>query len=177
MIFNETRLLGCFEIVQERRGDKRGHFARVFCVDEFHKHGMCADMVQANIARSRDRGTLRGLHMQVGSDAEDKLVWCTRGSAFDVAVDLRSGSATLGQWIGIALAADAGNMLYVPKGFAHGYLTLEDNTEMHYMVSAPYAPMAERGYRWDDPAFGIEWPISEDLTLSEKDQQWPAYQP
>ena len=177
MKFTETRLPGCFEIEQERRGDERGHFARVFCVDEFRAHGLCADVLQANAAYSRDRGTLRGLHFQVGADAEDKLVRCTRGSAFDVAVDLRSDSATCGQWHASTLTSEAGNMLFVPKGFAHGYLTLEDDTEMHYMVSATYAPNAEQGYRWDDPSFAIEWPISDGLILSDKDTLWPDFVP
>lgn len=175
MKFSETALSGCFEIEQEKRGDERGHFARVFCIEEFRAHGLCTDIVQANAATSRDRGTLRGLHLQSGEHAEDKLVRCTRGSVFDVAVDVRPESPTVGQWVGITLSAERGNMLFVPKGFAHGYLTLEDHTEMHYMVSAAYAPEAERGYRWDDPAFSIDWPISDGLILSDKDRQWPDY--
>ncbi|MEM7377254.1 MAG: dTDP-4-dehydrorhamnose 3,5-epimerase [Pseudomonadota bacterium] len=177
MKFTETRLAGCFEIEQERRGDDRGFFARVFCVDEFASHGLSTEFVQANAAASRDRGTLRGLHLQEGDDAEDKLVRCTRGRVFDVAVDVRPGSATRGEWVGVNLSAEAGNMLYVPKGFAHGYLTLDDHTEMHYLVSAAYAPAAERGYRWDDTAFAIDWPITEGLVLSDKDRQWADYTP
>lgn len=175
MKFTETPLSGCFVIEQERRGDDRGHFARVFCTAEFAAHGLCAHIEQANAATSRTRGTLRGLHFQRGQDAEDKLVRCTRGRAFDVAVDLRPDSATRGSWFGIELDAAQGNMLFVPKGFAHGYLTLEDDTEMHYMVSAAYAPGSEQGYCWNDPAFAIEWPITDGLTLSDKDTQWPAY--
>jgi len=146
MKFTETPLSGCFVVEQERRGDDRGHFARVFCTAEFAAHGLCAHIEQANAATS-----------------------------FDVAVDLRPDSATRGSWFGIELDAAQGNMLFVPKGFAHGYLTLEDDTEMHYMVSAAYAPGSEQGYCWNDPAFAIEWPITDGLTLSDKDTQWPAY--
>ncbi len=177
MRFTETPLSGCCVLEQERRGDDRGHFARVFCTAELEAHGLCAVVAQANAAVSRNRGTLRGLHFQTGEHAEDKLVRCTRGSAFDVAVDLRPESHTAGKWFGLTLSAELGNMLYVPKGFAHGYLTLEDDTEMHYLVSAAYAPGAEGGYRWNDPAFAIDWPITDGLTLSDKDTQWPAYEP
>lgn len=172
MLFTETKLPGCFVIEQERRGDDRGNFARVFCVEEMAAHGLCTAIKQANTAYSAKAGTLRGMHYQRDPHAEDKLVRCTAGRFFDVAVDLREGSATYRQWVGVELSADNGKMLFVPKGFAHGYLTLEDHTVATYMVSAAYAPTAEAGFRWDDPAVAIAWPLVDGLELSDKDKQW-----
>ncbi len=173
MKFTETKLAGCFVIDQEPRGDDRGSFARVFCVQEMRAHGLCVDILQANTATSAKAGTLRGMHYQMAPYSEDKLVRCTAGRLFDVAVDMRERSVTYRQWVGVELSVDNGRMLYVPKGFAHGYLTLEDNTVAHYMVTASYEPGAEIGIRWDDPALGIEWPMQEKLELSDKDKQWP----
>lgn len=173
MKFTETKLAGCFVLDQEPRGDDRGSFARVFCVQELLAHGLCADVVQANTAVSAKAGTLRGMHYQASPYGEDKLVRCTSGRLFDVAVDMREGSATYRQWVGVELSEGNGRMLYVPKGFAHGYLTLEDNTVAHYMVSAAYEPTAEAGVRWDDPMLAIEWPLRQGLELSDKDKQWP----
>ena len=172
MKFTESKLAGCFVLEQELRGDGRGNFARVFCAEEMSAHGLCTDVVQANTAYSAKVGTLRGMHYQLSPNAEDKLVRCTAGRFFDVAVDMREESPTFRQWIGLELSADNGKMLFVPKGFAHGYLTLEDNTVATYMVSAAYAPQSEAGFRWNDPAVGIEWPLSDGLELSEKDTQW-----
>ncbi len=173
MKFKETKLAGCFVLDQEPRGDDRGSFARVFCARELSEHGLCVDVVQANTAISAKAGTLRGMHYQTAPFAEDKLVRCTAGRFFDVAVDMRVESQTFRQWVGVELSADNGRMLYVPKGFAHGYLTLEDNTVAHYMVSAAYEPSAEAGIRWDDPALAIDWPMVDGLELSDKDKLWP----
>jgi len=172
VIFTETKLSGCFVLEQQTRGDDRGNFARVFCAEELAAHGLCTDVVQANTAFSLKAGTLRGMHYQRAPHAEDKLVRCTAGRFFDVAVDMRPESETFQQWFGIELSAANGKMLYVPKGFAHGYLTLEDNTVATYMVSAAYAPESEGGFRWNDSSIGIEWPMTEGLELSEKDMQW-----
>ena len=172
MKITETELSGCFVLEQELRGDDRGNFARVFCVDEMSAHGMCTDVAQANTAYSAKAGTLRGMHYQRAPHAEDKLVRCTAGRFFDVAVDLREDSSTFRQWFGIELSVDNGMMLYVPKGFAHGYLTLDDNTVATYMVSAGYSPESEAGFCWDDSAVGIEWPLKQGLELSDKDKQW-----
>jgi dTDP-4-dehydrorhamnose 3,5-epimerase len=155
--------------------DERGFFARAWCEREFSKHNLIAHMVQANISGNRKRGALRGLHYQPAPHAEVKLVRCTRGAIFDVIVDLRPDSAGHGQWLGVELTADNRRMLYVPEGFAHGYQTLANDTEVAYQVSAFYAPDVERGVRWNDPAFGIEWPITHDVVLSEKDRAWPDY--
>lgn len=172
MKFSETKLEGCFLVEQELRGDDRGNFARIFCVDEMSAHGLCVDVVQANTAYSAKAGTLRGMHYQSEPHAEDKLVRCTAGAFFDVAVDMREDSSTFHQWFGVELSAGNGRMLYVPKGFAHGYLTLEENTVASYMVSAAYMPESELGFRWDDPAIGIDWPLRDGLELSDKDKQW-----
>jgi dTDP-4-dehydrorhamnose 3,5-epimerase len=134
-------------------------------------------VAQCNISFNERRGTLRGLHYQVPPHAEVKVIRCTSGAVFDVIVDLREGSETYTRWIGVELSAENRRMLYVPEGFAHGYLTLADETETFYQVSMPYAPDAERGARWDDPAFGIEWPQAGELVISEKDRRWPDFHP
>jgi dTDP-4-dehydrorhamnose 3,5-epimerase len=173
--FEETRLAGAYVVEPQPREDERGFFARAWCEREFSEHNLASRMVQANISGSRKRGTLRGLHYQTAPHEEAKLVRCTRGAIYDVIVDLRSGSPSCAQWFGIELTADNRRMLYIPEGFAHGYQTLADDTEVTYQVSAFYAPDVERGLRWNDSAFGIEWPITDDVTLSEKDKAWPDY--
>lgn len=175
MIFHETRIEGAFVVGIEKREDERGFFARVFCRKELEAHGLNADVYQANIGVSRSRGTLRGMHYQVPPHEETKLVRCTVGSVFDVIIDLRSDSPTYKQWMGVELVAEKGTMLYVPQGCAHGYLTLTDNTEIFYLVSQFYSPGAERGVRWNDPAFGIDWPLTTDLVISDRDRNWPDW--
>jgi dTDP-4-dehydrorhamnose 3,5-epimerase len=175
VIFSPTRLEGAHVIELERREDDRGFFARAWCQKEFAERGLSTDLVQANVAWSERKGTLRGLHFQKPPHAETKVVRCTRGALFDVIVDLRPGSPTQLHWLGVELTADNRKMLYVPEGFAHGYQTLEDDTEAFYHVSAFYAPEAEWGVRWNDPAFGIEWPHPDGALLSEKDRTWPDY--
>ncbi|WP_374164810.1 dTDP-4-dehydrorhamnose 3,5-epimerase [Arcticibacter sp. MXS-1] len=172
MIFTETELKGAFIIDVKRLEDDRGFFGRSYCANEFKEHGLNINVVQANVSHNKQRGTLRGMHMQQDPFGESKLVRCTRGAIYDVIVDMRSDSATYKQWIGVELTADSFRMLYVPEGFAHGFITLEDNTDVTYQVTQFYTPQAERGYRWDDPAFNIQWPI-EPVVISPKDQVHP----
>jgi dTDP-4-dehydrorhamnose 3,5-epimerase len=174
MIFTTTALQGAYIVELERREDQRGFFARAWCQQEFEAHGLNPCIVQANLAFSPRRGTLRGLHYQLAPCEEAKLVRCTRGAVYDVIVDLRPGSPTHRRWIGVELTADNRRMLYVPEGFAHGYLTLVDESEVFYQTSQFYAPACARGVRYDDPAFGIAWPI-EIAMISDADQNWPAY--
>ena len=175
MIFKKTPIPGAFVVDIEPRGDERGFFARGFCQKEFLAHGLNPKIAQANIGVSRQRGTLRGLHYQVPPHAEAKLVRCTAGAVFDVIVDLRPASSSYRKWLGVELTADARRMLYVPEGCAHGYLALAENTEIFYLVSQFYSAGDERGLRWNDPAFGIEWPITQDLVISDKDRRWPDW--
>jgi dTDP-4-dehydrorhamnose 3,5-epimerase len=175
MIFTETRLEDAYVIDLEPRADERGFFARAWCSREFADHGLSTRLAQCNVSLNGRRGTLRGLHYQAEPHAEVKLVRCTRGAIYDVIVDLRPSSPTFCRWLGVELTAENRTMLYVPEGFAHGYQTLEDDTETFYQVSAFYAPDAERGVRWDDPAFSIEWPYPESPLISEKDRSWPDF--
>jgi len=176
MIFEETGLPGLCVVRLDRHADDRGFFARAFCREEFGEHGLMTGVAQANISRSRHAGTLRGMHFQAPPAAEAKLVRCTRGALFDVGLDLRPGSPTYGRWFGIELRADEHTMLHVPEGFAHGFQTLTDDAEAFYQVSHPYAPEQERGIRFDDPQFGIEWPRPVRV-ISDKDAAWPDYEP
>ena len=159
-----------------QHGDERGFFARMFDSRAFAAAGLVPCYVNVNNSYSAHRRTLRGLHFQLHPSAEAKVVRCVRGALFDVAVDVRPGSATNGHWVGRELTADNRLMLYVPPGFAHGFLTLCEDTEVIYMSSAFYDPERERGYRWDDPAFGIVWPHAPEV-LSAKDEAWPAMTP
>ena len=176
MKFVETPLAGAYLIDLEKRGDDRGFFARVFCRKEFGDVGLARSFVQVNNSSSADEGTLRGMHYQLHPYAETKVVRCIRGALWDCIIDLRIGSPTFGQWYGAVLAAEERRMLYVPKGFAHGFITLEPNTEAFYFVDEFYAPQHERGVRWNDPQFGIEWP-AEPKVLSEKDANHPDFDP
>lgn len=172
MTFTETPLAGAFVLDPERREDDRGFFARVYCEREFRERGLTPRVAQANVSWNPRRGTLRGMHYQVEPFREAKLVRCTRGAIHDVIADLRPDSPTRMRWVGVELTAENRRMLYVPEGFAHGFVTLEDDTEVAYQVSESYAPGAERGIRWDDPALGIEWP-AEVRVISDKDRSWP----
>jgi dTDP-4-dehydrorhamnose 3,5-epimerase len=174
MIFRETELSGAFVLESERAEDERGWFARIYDEAELEQRGLAARFAQGSIAYNEERGTLRGLHYQAEPHAEAKLVRCIRGAVHDVIVDLRPGSPTFKRWAAVELAAAHSRMLYVPEGLAHGYLTLEDGSETLYLISAPYAPEAARGVRWDDPAFGIEWP-HDPRVMSEKDKAWPDF--
>jgi dTDP-4-dehydrorhamnose 3,5-epimerase len=175
VIFTETELPGAYVIDLERRGDERGFFARAWCAEEFAEQGLSTKLVQANLSFNVHAGTVRGMHFQVDPQAEAKLVRCTRGSIYDVIIDLRPESSTYKRWIGVGLDAENRRALYVPEGFAHGYQTLAPETETFYQVSAFYTPEAEGGVRWDDPAFGIDWPDPQNAFLSEKDRNWPDF--
>ena len=172
MIFTETVLPGAYVIEPKRINDDRGYFARVWCKQELKEHGLKSDMVQSNVGFSHQKGTLRGLHFQRAPHAEVKFVRCTRGAIFDVIVDLRPESSSRYHWFGIELSEENGRMLYVPEGFAQGYITLADNTEMNYHTSAPFNADAASGVRYSDPAIGIRWPFSP-AVISEQDRNWP----
>ena len=176
MKFSATPLPGAMLIEQDRRDDSRGWFTRTFCAHEFEAHGLPARMVQGNLSLTRRAGTLRGLHWQAAPHAEDKLVQCVRGAIWDCIVDLRPGSSTYCRWFGTELTESNGRMLFVPKGFAHGFVTLADDAAVGYQMSAFYEPSAGRGARWDDPAFGIGWPVPV-IDMSDRDRQWPAFNP
>lgn len=174
MDFSETILRGAFVVTLKKLSDDRGFFARGFCREEFKAQGLIPDMLQLNIGSSLKKGTLRGMHFQAQPHQEAKFVRCTRGALFDVIVDLRRDSPTRLQWLGVELTQDNGQMLYVPEGFAHGYQTLMDDTEMYYLTSATYAAAAAGGVRHDDPAFGISWPLPVSV-ISAADAHWPDY--
>jgi dTDP-4-dehydrorhamnose 3,5-epimerase len=173
MIFRETSLPGAFVIDVEKQDDVRGFFARTWCRREFEAHGLDTRIVQCSVSFNARRGTLRGLHYQVPPYEEVKLVRCTKGVIYDVIVDVRPGSRTFLETLGVELTADNGRMLYVPKGFAHGFQTLVDETEIFYQISEYYTPEAQRGLRWDDPALGIEWPETPERVISDRDAAWP----
>ena len=175
MRFVPTKLEGAYVVELEPFVDERGTFARTWCRDEFAEHGLSVEVAQCSISRNARAGTLRGLHFQTPPHQEVKLVRCAAGGIYDVIVDLRSGSDTYAQWIGLELDAASGRALYVPKGFAHGFQTLEDATDVLYMISDPYVPEASSGFRWDDPALGIEWPEAAERTISAKDCAWPSF--
>jgi len=172
MRFRETSVVGVRLIEPTPREDERGRFFRAWCSREFFEQGIEFLPVQANMGFSVRRGTIRGMHFQPPPAPEAKLIRCTRGVMFDVVLDLRPNSATYGKWHGEELSAENGRMLYVPELCAHGYQTLEDNTEMYYLTSQFYTPAAAIGVRFDDPAFGIEWPLPATV-VSEQDRSWP----
>ena len=174
MIVGGTILTGAFIIEAERLEDHRGFFGRTWCQREFEQHGLNPRCVQCNISLSKKRGTLRGMHYQAAPHEEAKLVRCTMGAIYDVVIDLRPNSPTFKQHIAVVLTAENRKMLYVPEGFAHGFQTLEDNTEVFYQISEYYAPEYARGVRWNDPAFGIRWPIDE-LVILERDRNYPDF--
>jgi dTDP-4-dehydrorhamnose 3,5-epimerase len=176
MRIEATRLTGCFVIELERRVDERGFFARSFCAEEFARAGLPDSFPQHNISHNARRGTLRGLHFQNAPYEEAKLVRCLRGAIIDVVVDLRSGSATRGEWIKAELSAENGRALFIPEGFAHGFQTLVDDTDVHYLMSIPYVPGHANGVRWDDSAFAIDWPLSHPF-LSGRDAGYPDWKP
>lgn len=172
MRFTETTVAGAKVIDPTPHADDRGRFMRAWCSKEFTENGIDFVPVQANMGLSTRKGTTRGMHFQLTSAPEAKLVRCTRGSMFDVVLDLRPDSPSYGKWYGVELSADNGRMLYLPELCAHGYQTLEDGTEMHYMTSAFYTPAAAKGVRFDDPAFKIQWPLAA-TSVSDQDRNWP----
>lgn len=171
MKFSETELPGVYQIDLQEISDERGFFARGWCATEFAEHGLAANISQINVSQNHAAGTVRGMHMQIAPHEEAKLVRCSRGAIFDVAVDMRPSSAHYLQWFGCELSASNRRALFVPEGFAHGYQTLCDDTEVFYLVSESYAPGAEFGFRYDDPKVAIRWP-GEFNVVSDKDRQW-----
>lgn len=174
MIFRETFLRGAYTIEPEFKEDERGFFARTWCQREFREHGLNASLVQCNISFNRKMGTLRGMHFQRPPYGEAKLVRCTMGAIYDVIIDLRPDSLTFKKWFATELTAENRKMLYIPEGFAHGFITLTDNTEVFYQMSQFYHPEYADGVRWNDPAFNITWPI--DVTvISDRDNSYPDF--
>jgi dTDP-4-dehydrorhamnose 3,5-epimerase len=176
MIFRETGLDGAWLIDLEKRSDDRGFFARLFCKDEFRAAGLETDFSQINTSLSTTAGTLRGMHYQLPPASEVKVVRCVRGELWDCIVDLRPDSSTYKKWFGATLSAANRTMMYVPKGFAHGFITLSDEAEALYLVGASYSPEKERGLHWSDPAIGIEWPRTPSK-ISAKDDSWRHLDP
>jgi dTDP-4-dehydrorhamnose 3,5-epimerase len=174
MIFTETKLQGVYQINLELREDDRGFFARSFCQNEFAARDLQTVIAQSNVSFNRKKGTLRGMHFQTAPKAEAKLVRCSRGAIYDVIIDLRPESATYCFWDAIDLTADKNRMLYIPEGFAHGFQTLVDDTEVFYQMFEFYSPEHASGVRWDDPAFGITWPIADPI-ISEKDRSYALH--
>jgi len=174
MIFTQTKLHGAFIMEPEKLEDDRGFFARSWCESEFKAHGLNPRLAQCSISFSKHKGTLRGMHYQTAPCEEAKLVRCTAGSIYDAIIDLRPESATFKKYFGLVLTPHNHKMLYVPEGFAHGFLTLEDNTEVFYQISEFYSPEHGRGVRWNDPAFSIEWPLLPHR-ISDRDRNYPAF--
>ncbi|RJP64845.1 MAG: dTDP-4-dehydrorhamnose 3,5-epimerase [Comamonadaceae bacterium] len=177
MKFTPAPLAGAFVVDIEANEDGRGLFARTWCEREFAEHGLDSRMVQASLSRNRRRGTLRGMHLQLPPSREAKLVRCTRGSIFDVIVDLRPDSATFGAHFGVELSAETGRALYIPPLMAHGFQTLEDECDVAYQMTDHYAPGLGYGLRWDDPALGIDWPIRDGVILLDRDRDCPDFDP
>jgi len=176
-MIEQLDLPGVFVLTGKVHGDERGSFSETFRASELAEAGFDKPFVQENLARTRDRGVLRGLHFQRDPFAQDKLVRVIMGAVFDVAVDIRPGSPTLGRWVGVTLTGDEPKQIFVPAGFAHGYLTLSENCWVTYKTSAYYSPAAEGGLRWDDPALGVEWPASAaEISTNPRDSAWPAFE-
>lgn len=175
MIFTETKLKGAFLVGLERVEDERGHFARSWSAREFEARGLNSSLVECNVSFNRRAGTLRGMHYQAEPHAQVKLVRCPRGAVYDVILDLRPGSPTFKEWVGVELSAENGVMLYVPGGFAHGFQTLADDTEVCYQMSSYFAPESARGVRWDDPAFRIKWPEAGERIINARDREYPDF--
>ena len=175
MIFTETKLHGAFILELEKLEDERGFFARTFCQEEFKRHGLNPQIAQCNVSYNRRKGTLRGLHYQIVPFTEAKLLTCIAGSIYDVIVDLRPDSPTYREWFAVELTArHPRSMVYIPENFAHGFQTLEDDTEVFYQMSESYHPDSARGLRWNDPAFNIHWPQDQHV-ISEKDRSFPDF--
>lgn len=174
MIFKEPLLKGAYVIEPESLTDERGFFARVFCQREFEAHGIDFDIVQCSISHNKAKGTLRGMHYQVAPKAEAKLMRCTKGAIYDVIIDMRPDSLTYCKWMAVELTSENRKMVYVPEGFAHGFQTLEANTEVFYQMNEFYAREYAKGVRWNDPAFSIKWPIKT-AVISEKDKTYPSF--
>ena len=174
MIFSETKLKGAFLIEPERKEDQRGFFARTWCQQEFEDHGLNSKLVQCSVSFNNKKGTLRGMHFQVAPFEETKLVRCTKGEIFDVIIDLRPDSQTFKKYFSVLLNEQNRLMLYIPPGFAHGFQTITDNTEVFYQMSQLYSPQHARGVRWNDPVFGIQWPEDKRI-ITDRDLNYPDF--
>jgi len=174
MIFTETKLKGAFVIEIKKIGDERGFFGRSWCKKEMEEHGLEGSIAQINTSLSKFKGTLRGLHFQIAPYQECKMIRCTRGAIFDMIVDLRPDSPTFKQWVGEELTEDNHKALYSPRGFAQGFITLKEDSEITYFTTGFYAPGMDRGVRWSDPQFGIQLPL-QPVVISDKDQNWPDF--
>lgn len=174
MIFAETSLPGAYIIDLQQIDDERGFFARSYCQQEFNARGMKSSVAQCNISFNKKKGTLRGMHFQSSPKAEAKLVRCTQGKILDVIIDLRPESQTYCRWVAVELSSENRRSLYIPEGFAHGFQTLEDNSEVFYQMFEFFSPEHASGVRWNDPAFGVDWPLKSP-TMSVKDQSYPNY--
>lgn len=175
MTITETKLEGAFIIEPTLFSDERGFFSSVWSEEKLAAHGVKERFVAGNLSYNKKRGTLRGMHYQAEPHGQGKLMSCTRGAIYDVGIDLRPGSKTFKQWIGIELTAENRQMLYLPPEFAHGYLTLADDTELSYLVTRPYSVQSSRGVRWDDPAFDIQWPHENELIMVARDREYPDF--
>ena len=175
MIFTKTNIADVLVITPDVFEDERGHFVRAWMPDEFAAQGLDTRIAQGSLAMTRQRGTIRGMHFQAAPFGEAKVVRAVRGAIFDVAVDLRPDSPTFMQWTGHELSAENRQIMYVPQGCAHGYQTLVDDTEVFYFVSAPYSPPHQRGVRWNDPAFGITWPMGAPTSIHDRDASYPDF--
>jgi dTDP-4-dehydrorhamnose 3,5-epimerase len=173
MLFRPLEIPGLWLIEPEKMEDERGFFSRLFCADTFRERGLCVDYPQWSVSFNKCRGTLRGLHFQAPPHEETKLVSCTRGAVFDVAVDVRPQSRSRGRWAGVELSAENRAVLYIPSGFAHGFQTLTDDAEVRYHISERYRPEASRGVRWDDPDLAVAWPNTGQRVISSRDQALP----
>jgi dTDP-4-dehydrorhamnose 3,5-epimerase len=176
MRFGATKLSGAYLIDLERRSDDRGYFARTFCEREFAAHGLPTRFPQCNLSHNRSSGTLRGMHFSALPSLESKVVRCARGAIYDVIIDLRPTSSTRFQWLGVELSHEEGSALFVPAGFAHGFLTLADDTDVFYQMGDFYRPEADRGFRYDDPFFAVKWPTVPKV-ISERDSTYPDFDP
>jgi dTDP-4-dehydrorhamnose 3,5-epimerase len=174
MKFHKAKIAGVFEVCLEPRTDDRGFFARAWCQKEFEAQGLNSTVVQCNISRNARKGTLRGMHYQAYPFSETKVVRCIRGAVYDVVLDLRPKSMTFKQWVSVVLTEESGNMVYIPDGCAHGFLSLKDGSDVFYQMSEFYNPEAARGVRWDDDAFGIVWPEKVEV-ISERDRTYPDF--
>jgi dTDP-4-dehydrorhamnose 3,5-epimerase len=172
MIFTESPLSGAYLVELERLGDERGFFARSYCADEFSARGLGPELRQCSVSYNARKATLRGMHYQGAPHEEHKLVRCTAGAIFDVIVDIRASSPTYRQWFGAELSSADRRSMFIPPGFAHGFMTLTDDAEVYYMISVAHAPQSGRGFRWNDPAFAIEWPL-QPAVISARDAAYP----
>lgn len=175
MIFEKMTIDGCYLIKRKIPGDERGYFSRLVDIKEFKSSGLNAGFVQISASKNYKKGTLRGMHLQTGESAEEKLVCCVDGEVFDVCLDMREGSDTYLKYCSAVLSEQNGYALYIPKGCAHGFVSLKDNSQLIYFMTAAHDPGAESGFRWNDPAFSIGWPIKPNI-ISEKDSRWPILQ-